>query len=202
MAALSDCLGCKHQFHECPPSDVLTAPSPVHHSGRTCLHRWLSSHSARDSRQDNTKGNVSCSRLLSFLIMPFQQLNAINVNFLTPCFLFSKVAFSLSPGMDVFSARANQLCYSPSIDELQELWIIPLFFILLSGVSLVVAWLLGIFFRLNRPQRYASVPIILSSRSVTQHSFKKLCHGCFYDHEREFSPSRASPVARCFGARA
>src|SRR6266851_7606618 len=43
------------------------------------------------------------SHLISHLILlpPLsysQQLNAINVNFFTPCLLFSKVAFFLSPG--------------------------------------------------------------------------------------------------------
>ncbi|KAF8485217.1 membrane transport protein-domain-containing protein, partial [Russula ochroleuca] len=79
-----------------------------------------------------------------------RQLNAINVNFFTPCLLFSKVAFSLSP------------------DEFQELWIIPLFFILLSGVSLAVAWLLGVLFRLNRPQRNFAMgaSMIMNSNSL------------------------------------
>jgi len=57
-----------------------------------------------------------------------RQLNVINVNFFTPCLLFSKVAFTLSS------------------DKFLTLWIIPLFFLLLTGVSLVVAWLLGSFF--------------------------------------------------------
>ena len=173
MAALSNCIGCKHQFHECPSSDVLTAPSPVYHPGRTRLHCWFSSHKAGNSRQDNTEGNLSLSLpsvVLSYLCL-FQQLNAINVNFFTPCLLFSKVAFSLSPGMDMFSARSDQLCHLPVIDEFQELWIIPLFFILLTGVSLGVAWLLGILFRLNRPQRYASVPSSFPSLNTPSRNF-------------------------------
>ncbi|KAI0261633.1 membrane transport protein-domain-containing protein [Gloeopeniophorella convolvens] len=55
-----------------------------------------------------------------------KQLNIINVNFFTPCLLFSKVAFFLSPA------------------KLRELWIIPIFFMLVSVVSLVVAWLLAV----------------------------------------------------------
>ncbi|KAH8996352.1 auxin efflux carrier [Lactarius akahatsu] len=64
-----------------------------------------------------------------------KQLNVINVNFFTPCLLFSKVAFILSPA------------------KLRELWIIPIFFLLVSGVSLVVAWFLGNVFRLRPSQR-------------------------------------------------
>jgi hypothetical protein len=40
--------------------------------------------------------------LVSFLRC-FQQLNALNVNFFTPCLLFSKVAFSLSAGMGMLA---------------------------------------------------------------------------------------------------
>ncbi|KAI9465733.1 auxin efflux carrier [Lactarius psammicola] len=64
-----------------------------------------------------------------------KQLNVINVNFFTPCLLFSKVAFFLSPA------------------KLRELWIIPIFFMLVSGVSLAVAWFLGNVFRLRPSQR-------------------------------------------------
>ncbi|KAH9973772.1 membrane transport protein-domain-containing protein [Lactifluus volemus] len=64
-----------------------------------------------------------------------RQLNIINVNFFTPCLLFSKVAFFLSPA------------------KLAELWIIPIFFLFVSGVSLVTAWLLGSLFRLRPSQR-------------------------------------------------
>ncbi|KAH9989372.1 auxin efflux carrier [Russula compacta] len=78
------------------------------------------------------------------------QLNVINVNFFTPCLLFSKVAFSLSS------------------DQFQKLWIIPLFFILISGVSLAVASLLGFLFRLNRPQRNFAMAaaMIMNSNSL------------------------------------
>ncbi|KAH9996724.1 membrane transport protein-domain-containing protein [Russula compacta] len=64
-----------------------------------------------------------------------KQLNVINVNFFTPCLLFSKVAFFLSP------------------KKLQELWIIPIFFLLVTGVSLGTAFLLGHLFRLRPSQR-------------------------------------------------
>ncbi|KAH9054106.1 auxin efflux carrier [Lactarius vividus] len=79
-----------------------------------------------------------------------KQLNVINVNFFTPCLLFSKVAFSLTP------------------DKLRELWVIPIFFALVSGVSLVVAWLLGSLFRLDRPHRNFAMAaaMIMNSNSL------------------------------------
>jgi predicted permease len=87
------------------------------------------------------------------------------VNFFTPCLLFSKVAFSLSAGMGM-SALSLTSCHLSLVDEFRELWIIPLFFILISGVSLVVAWLLALVFRLNRPQKYVSVPTFLPISSL------------------------------------
>jgi hypothetical protein len=39
-------------------------------------------------------------------------------------------------------------------EKLRELWIIPIFFLLVTGVSLGVAWLLGNLFRLKPSQRY------------------------------------------------
>ncbi|KAH9163302.1 auxin efflux carrier [Lactarius sanguifluus] len=79
-----------------------------------------------------------------------KQLNIINVNFFTPCLLFSKVAFSLSP------------------DKLRELWVIPISFALVSGVSLVVAWLLGSLFRLDRTHRNFAMAaaMIMNSNSL------------------------------------
>ncbi|KAH9966174.1 auxin efflux carrier [Lactifluus volemus] len=64
-----------------------------------------------------------------------RQLNVININFFTPCLLFSKVAFSLSPA------------------KIAELWVIPIFFLFVTGVSLLVAGLLGSLFRLRPSQR-------------------------------------------------
>jgi predicted permease len=62
------------------------------------------------------------------------------------------------------------ICHLSLIDEFRELWIIPLFFILISGVSLVVARLLAFVFRLNHLQRYVSVPILLSISHVNTFS--------------------------------
>ncbi|KAF8882416.1 membrane transport protein-domain-containing protein [Infundibulicybe gibba] len=64
-----------------------------------------------------------------------KQINRLNVSLFTPALLFSKVAFFLTPA------------------KLRELWIIPLFFILVTGVSMAVAFSLGWIFRLKRSQR-------------------------------------------------
>ncbi|KAJ4490286.1 membrane transport protein-domain-containing protein [Lentinula aciculospora] len=64
-----------------------------------------------------------------------KQMNRINVSLFTPCLLFSKVAFFLSP------------------EKLRELWVIPIFFIIVTTVSMCVAWFLGVTFRLSRSQR-------------------------------------------------
>ncbi|RXK37203.1 endoplasmic reticulum protein [Tremella mesenterica] len=63
-----------------------------------------------------------------------RKLNVINVSLFTPALLFSKVAFSLTPG------------------KLKEMWIIPLGFVLVTAVSAGVAWGLSRAFRLSRSQ--------------------------------------------------
>ena len=92
-------------------------------------------------------------------------------------------------------------CHLSLVDEFWELWIIPLFFILISAVSLVVAWLLAFVFRLDHQQKYVSV-LIFSPHFVAEHFFKVLRYGCCHDHELEFPPSCASSIACCFSARA
>lgn len=62
-------------------------------------------------------------------------LNKVNVTLFTPCLLFSKVAFTLTP------------------DKLQELSIIPVGFAIVSIFSASVAYLLGSAFRLRKGQR-------------------------------------------------
>ncbi|KAJ7650753.1 auxin efflux carrier [Roridomyces roridus] len=64
-----------------------------------------------------------------------KQLNRLNVSLFTPSLLFSKVAFFLSP------------------EKLKELWIIPIFFVIVTVVSMAVAFLLGWIFRVKRSQR-------------------------------------------------
>jgi auxin efflux carrier family protein len=64
-----------------------------------------------------------------------KQLNKLNVSLFTPSLLFSKVAFSLSP------------------EKLKELWIIPLFFVLVTSVSMTISLALGLVFNLKPSQR-------------------------------------------------
>ncbi|KAF8342735.1 membrane transport protein-domain-containing protein [Cantharellus anzutake] len=64
-----------------------------------------------------------------------RKLNIINVSLFTPCLLFSKVAFSLSP------------------QKLKELWIIPIFFVIVTVISAIVAWVMATFLHLKRSQR-------------------------------------------------
>ena len=40
-----------------------------------------------------------------------------------------------------------------SIAKLRELWVIPIFFVIVTVVSMVVAYVLGLIFRLKRSQR-------------------------------------------------
>ncbi|KAH9923023.1 auxin efflux carrier [Amylocystis lapponica] len=68
-----------------------------------------------------------------------KQLNRLNVSLFTPSLLFSKVAFFLSPS------------------KLRELWIIPIFFVITTGVSMVVAYAFGWMLRLKRSQRSFAV---------------------------------------------
>ncbi|KAG8733779.1 hypothetical protein FRC11_002553 [Ceratobasidium sp. 423] len=95
-----------------------------------------------------------------------KQLNRLNVSLFTPSLLFNKVAFSLSP------------------EKLRELWIIPIFFVGITIVSSLVAWVLGTVFGLKRSQRnFAiaasafqnsnSLPIaLMQSLVVTVHELK------------------------------
>ncbi|KAK0203494.1 membrane transport protein-domain-containing protein [Desarmillaria ectypa] len=69
------------------------------------------------------------------LTLNLQQLNRLNVSLFTPALLFSKVAFFLSP------------------EKLRELWIIPLFFVIVTLASMSVAFVLGWIFRLRKSQR-------------------------------------------------
>ncbi|QRV91348.1 transport protein [Ceratobasidium sp. AG-Ba] len=95
-----------------------------------------------------------------------KQLNRLNVSLFTPSLLFNKVAFSLSPS------------------KLRELWVIPIFFIAITVASSLVAFVLGVAFRLKRSQRnFAiaasafqnsnSLPIaLMQSLVITVHELK------------------------------
>ncbi|TFK38206.1 membrane transport protein-domain-containing protein [Crucibulum laeve] len=64
-----------------------------------------------------------------------KQLNRLNVSLFTPALLFSKVAFFLTP------------------EKLKELWIIPIFFVIVTGLSMSVAFFLSWITGLKRSQR-------------------------------------------------
>ncbi|THH06131.1 hypothetical protein EW145_g4298 [Phellinidium pouzarii] len=72
-------------------------------------------------------------------LLTLQQVNYINVALFTPALIFSKVAFTLSP------------------EKLRELWVVPVFFILVSGVSWSISNLLGRLFCLKASQRNYAV---------------------------------------------
>ncbi|KAF9443106.1 hypothetical protein P691DRAFT_788448, partial [Macrolepiota fuliginosa MF-IS2] len=63
-----------------------------------------------------------------------KQLNRLNVSLFTPALLFSKVAFFLTS------------------QKLRELWVIPIFFIIVTAVSAIIAFVLGWVLRLKRSQ--------------------------------------------------
>ncbi|KAK7030531.1 auxin efflux carrier [Favolaschia claudopus] len=64
-----------------------------------------------------------------------KQVNRLNISLFTPSLVFSKVAFLLSP------------------EKLRELWVIPIFFAIVTFVSMTVSFLLSTVFRLQRQQR-------------------------------------------------
>jgi len=76
-----------------------------------------------------------------------KQLNRVNVSLFTPCLLFSKVAFSLTPS------------------KLKELWIIPILFAVVTGVSAVIAFLVGTALRLRRSQRNFAIAATMFNNS-------------------------------------
>ncbi|KAJ6527744.1 auxin efflux carrier [Mycena capillaripes] len=68
-----------------------------------------------------------------------KQINRLNIALFTPSLVFSKVALFLSP------------------DKLKELWVIPIFFVLVTTVSMSVAFLLATIFGATRTQRNFSM---------------------------------------------
>jgi predicted permease len=54
--------------------------------------------------------------------------------------------------------------------KLKELWIIPIFFLLLIGTSSGIAWFLGNLFRLKPSQRY---PLLISSGRCRSNCFRR-----------------------------
>ncbi|KAF8315553.1 membrane transport protein-domain-containing protein [Cantharellus anzutake] len=64
-----------------------------------------------------------------------KKMNVINIWLFTPCLLFSKVAFSLTP------------------QKLKELWTIPIIFVMTTAISGMVASIISTMLRLKRSQR-------------------------------------------------
>jgi hypothetical protein len=91
---------------------------------------------------------------------------------------------------------ANCSLFSP--EKLRELWIIPIFFLLVTGVSLGVAWLLGNLFRLKPSQRYL---LVLISQAAFSPFSQKLCNGCCHIHELKFPSGRPFAIARRYRPR-
>ncbi|PPQ97251.1 hypothetical protein CVT26_000644 [Gymnopilus dilepis] len=64
-----------------------------------------------------------------------KQINRLNVSLFTPALLFSKVAFFLTP------------------EKLRELWIVPVWFVIVTSASMAVGRAMGWMFRLPKSQR-------------------------------------------------
>ncbi|KAF8802809.1 hypothetical protein BYT27DRAFT_6752945 [Phlegmacium glaucopus] len=64
-----------------------------------------------------------------------KQINRLNVSLFTPALLFSKVAFFLTP------------------EKLKELWVIPIWFAIVTTVSMLIGRILGTLFRLRQSQK-------------------------------------------------
>ncbi|KAF8203104.1 endoplasmic reticulum auxin efflux carrier [Pholiota molesta] len=64
-----------------------------------------------------------------------KQINRLNVSLFTPALLFSKVAFYLTP------------------EKLKELWVIPIWFTIVTLISMVIGRVLGWLFNLQQSQR-------------------------------------------------
>ncbi|KAH9836106.1 auxin efflux carrier [Rhodofomes roseus] len=78
-----------------------------------------------------------------------KQLNRVNVSIFTPALLFGKVAFFLTPA------------------KLAQLWVIPVFFVIITVVSAVVALALSTLFKLKRSQRNYSIAAAMFMNSNT-----------------------------------
>jgi predicted permease len=91
------------------------------------------------------------------LILYQQQLNRLNVSLFTPSLLFSKVAFFLTPRTSFTSPGSCTGSHNDITEKLRELWVIPIFFVIVTVLSMAVAFLLGWTFRLKRSQRSFAV---------------------------------------------
>ncbi|KAH9916054.1 auxin efflux carrier [Fomitopsis serialis] len=78
-----------------------------------------------------------------------KQINRVNVSLFTPALLFSKVAFFLTPA------------------KLAQLWVIPIVFIIVTLVSMAVAYLLAWMLKLKKSQRNFAIAAAMFMNSNT-----------------------------------
>lgn len=74
--------------------------------------------------------------------------------FFTPALMFSKVHRRQRVHEKVTADHAvSQVAFSLTPEKLKDLYVIPIFFVVLTGVSGLAAWLTAWIFRLSRSQR-------------------------------------------------
>ena len=114
-------------------------------------------------------------------------MNIVNVSLFTPCLLFSKVAFNLTPA------------------KLKELWIIPAIFVVVTATSMLVGWTLGHAFRLKRSQRYVQPPhahpalTSLFTRLLATLQLRRLCSQTLIPCPSPSSSRSLRPFLLCAG---
>lgn len=105
----------------------------------------------RHSRQESSKRHEQDKRL------PFHSMSAL----LEGCLLL--ITWYL---FFLIESWRKLTIFRLSTEKLRELWVIPLFFIIVTAVSMFVAWFLGVTFRLSRSQRCVSNCTLLSFFSL------------------------------------
>jgi hypothetical protein len=96
------------------------------------------------------------SRLILFLLILLTEIELHQRQFLHT---LSPLLQSRFLPLARFAAVPMRLTHASRLfpEKLKELWIVPIFFLLVTGTSLGVAWLLGNLFRLRPSQRYPSL---------------------------------------------
>ncbi|KZP28570.1 hypothetical protein FIBSPDRAFT_244294 [Athelia psychrophila] len=93
------------------------------------------------------------------------------------------------------SELANRIgLYSCAAAKLRELWIIPIFFILVTLLSMSVAFTLGWIFKLKRSQRCV-LPFF--TQTSCSSSIQKFRDGRVYVHEQQFAAHRVDAKSGC-----
>ena len=127
----------------------------------------------------------------------YQQINRLNVSLFTPALLFSKVAFFLTPGMFFSFILTFKDFYQLVIEKLQELWIIPIWFIIVTVASMLVGSLLGSLFRLRQSQRSLILISLYILSNIAQQEFR---YRSLHVHELQRSSNRPHAKSRCLGS--